>query len=118
MDRINFLLRDDLASMKTTFVTSVSAVLLFYGAPVSAFVFSPKQRRTMPLAGGGGLGRQRRNFAPLCLAEDDESVGSDVDDTKGFDGEGFAGYLAPYALALLASIAITAAFFKLVLLDY
>ena len=35
-----------------------------------------------------------------------------------FDGEGFANYLAPYALALFASIAVTAGFVKFVLMDY
>ena len=35
-----------------------------------------------------------------------------------FDSEGFANYLAPYALAVLASIAVTAGFIKFVLLDY
>mmetsp|Transcript_23130 Transcript_23130/g.37520 ORF Transcript_23130/g.37520 Transcript_23130/m.37520 type:complete len:117 (-) Transcript_23130:86-436(-) len=35
-----------------------------------------------------------------------------------FDGKGFAGYLAPYAVALLGSIAVTAAFVKFVLMDY
>jgi hypothetical protein len=37
---------------------------------------------------------------------------------KNFDGQGFARYLAPYAIALIASIAATAAFFKFVLMDY
>lgn len=31
---------------------------------------------------------------------------------------GFANYLAPYALALLGSLAVTAAFFRFILLDY
>ena len=35
-----------------------------------------------------------------------------------FDGEGFANYLLPYALALIGSVAATAAIFKFVLLDY
>lgn len=35
-----------------------------------------------------------------------------------FDGEGFANYLLPYALALVGSVAATAAIFKFVLLDY
>jgi hypothetical protein len=46
--------------------------------------------------------------------ENDESVSLKGD----FDGTGFANYLAPYALALVASIAVTAAFLKFVLLDY
>ncbi len=40
------------------------------------------------------------------------------DDVDRMDLGGFANYLAPYALALIGSIAITAAFFKFVLLDY
>ena len=35
-----------------------------------------------------------------------------------FDGEGFAKYLAPYAVALLGSIVATYAMFKFVLMDY
>ena len=35
-----------------------------------------------------------------------------------FDGEGFAKYLLPYAVALIGSILATAAMFKFVLLDY
>ena len=45
-----------------------------------------------------------------------EKIPSDVQNN--FDGKGFANYLAPYALALVASIAITAAFVKFVLMDY
>lgn len=37
---------------------------------------------------------------------------------EGFDALGFAGYLAPYALTLLLSIAVTGAFFKFVMMDY
>jgi hypothetical protein len=48
--------------------------------------------------------------------EDDESVPMKISDS--FDGAGFANYLAPYALALLASVLVTLAFFKFVLLDY
>lgn len=43
---------------------------------------------------------------------------SDVDDQDSFDGKGFAGYLAPYAIAFLAALGATAAFVKFVLLDY
>ena len=43
---------------------------------------------------------------------------SDKDIVDNFDAEGFGGYLAPYAIALLASLVVTAAFFKFVLLDY
>lgn len=40
------------------------------------------------------------------------------DDVDNFDAKGFGSYLAPYALALLASIGVTYAFVKFVLLDY
>ena len=51
----------------------------------------------------------------LNAANDDNNKEADVDN---FDGKGFAGYLAPYAVALIGSIAVTAAFVKFVLLDY
>ena len=35
-----------------------------------------------------------------------------------FDAQGFGSYLAPYALALFASVGVTYAFVKFVLLDY
>jgi hypothetical protein len=35
-----------------------------------------------------------------------------------FDGEGFANYLLPYAIALIGSVLATAAMFKFVLLDF
>lgn len=54
---------------------------------------------------------------PLQMADEDEYTKKDIEETNRFDGEGFAGYLAPYALALLASIAVTGAVFKFVLLD-
>jgi hypothetical protein len=66
-------------------------------------------------------GRPTRSIDDLLIqfAEQDEQSENDMQEAKdGFDGEGFAGYLAPYALALLASVAITATFFKFVLLDY
>ena len=43
---------------------------------------------------------------------------NDESEADRMDLAGFAGYLAPYALALAASIGVTAAFFKFVLLDY
>lgn len=53
--------------------------------------------------------------------DDDNNSNIDEDairEKDKFDGKGFAGYLAPYAVALLGSIAVTAAFVKFVLLDY
>ncbi len=46
---------------------------------------------------------------------ENESNNTPVDN---FDGEGFANYLLPYALALIGSLVATAAIFKFVLLDY
>jgi hypothetical protein len=63
----------------------------------------------------------RRPFR-LHISENDDAKENENEESispKGdFDGEGFANYLAPYALALVASIAVTAAFLKFVLLDY
>mmetsp|Transcript_46969 Transcript_46969/g.98531 ORF Transcript_46969/g.98531 Transcript_46969/m.98531 type:complete len:105 (+) Transcript_46969:154-468(+) len=50
------------------------------------------------------------------LDDDNQIANSDEDDN--FDGKGFANYLGPYALAFVASIAVTGAFVKFVLLDY
>ena len=50
---------------------------------------------------------------------DSNNIDEDVAEVQdNFDGKGFAGYLAPYAVALIGSIAVTAAFVKFVLLDY
>ena len=43
---------------------------------------------------------------------------SSAGETDNFDAAGFGGYLAPYAIAFVASIGITALFVKFVLLDY
>jgi hypothetical protein len=63
----------------------------------------------------------RRPFR-LHISENDDDAKVENDASvspKGdFDGAGFVNYLAPYALALLGSIAVTAAFLKFVLLDY
>jgi len=49
---------------------------------------------------------------------DDDALTSASSSTNGFDGEGFAGYLAPYVLALIGSILVTGAFLKFVLMNY
>lgn len=48
----------------------------------------------------------------------EDSDANNEDAVDNFDGKGFAGYLAPYAFALLVSVGVTAAFIKFVLLDY
>eukprot|EP00525_Craspedostauros_australis_P006291 CAMPEP_0198121376 /NCGR_PEP_ID=MMETSP1442-20131203/31920_1 /TAXON_ID= /ORGANISM="Craspedostauros australis, Strain CCMP3328" /LENGTH=111 /DNA_ID=CAMNT_0043780165 /DNA_START=110 /DNA_END=445 /DNA_ORIENTATION=- len=50
------------------------------------------------------------------MSQNDDEESSQ--DAAGFDGKGFAGYLAPYALTLVLSVAATAAFVKFVLMDY
>lgn len=52
--------------------------------------------------------------------KDNKKVADRSTETVGenFDANGFSGYLAPYALALLVSILVTGAFVKFVLLDY
>ena len=67
--------------------------------------------------------RKIQSFTPTPLFaggfDDDDDVDSESVQTQdNFDGKGFAGYLAPYALALVGSVAVTAAFVKFVLLDY
>jgi len=61
-------------------------------------------------------------LSSLFAGVDDDSnsnIDQDLAEAQdNFDGKGFAGYLAPYALALVGSIAVTAAFVKFVLLDY
>jgi hypothetical protein len=54
------------------------------------------------------------------MSDEDEISSVQVDDEidDKMDLAGFGGYLAPYALALIASIGVTVAFFKFVLLDY
>lgn len=66
------------------------------------------------------LANKYRSFAPIATGLDDKNndqVG-DSDARDNFDGKGLANYLGPYALALVASIAVSAAFFKFVLMDY
>ena len=69
------------------------------------------------------LVKQTYQFVPLRCVGDEDEMDKLVDlngsaPKPNFDGEGLAGYLAPYALAMAASIAVTAAFVKFVLLDY
>mmetsp|Transcript_37957 Transcript_37957/g.82570 ORF Transcript_37957/g.82570 Transcript_37957/m.82570 type:complete len:83 (-) Transcript_37957:63-311(-) len=66
-----------------------------------------------------------KNVVALHSSQGDDSEGEENDSgvassdyDSSFDGKGFAGYLGPYALALFASIGVTWAFVKFVLLDY
>jgi hypothetical protein len=47
------------------------------------------------------------------------SIGrKNASESEKFDALGFASYLAPYAMAFVASLVVTAAFVKLVLMSY
>jgi len=109
--------------MRCPFAVMASVALVVQGSIACAFVLPlPKQEgRRTAVCGWHTCHTKRRTFAklkPMPMAEDNESAENEIEEAKGFDSEGFAGYLAPYALALLASIVITAGFFKFVLLDY
>eukprot|EP00816_Leptocylindrus_hargravesii_P001902 CAMPEP_0196813436 /NCGR_PEP_ID=MMETSP1362-20130617/36672_1 /TAXON_ID=163516 /ORGANISM="Leptocylindrus danicus, Strain CCMP1856" /LENGTH=123 /DNA_ID=CAMNT_0042189673 /DNA_START=21 /DNA_END=392 /DNA_ORIENTATION=- len=65
---------------------------------------------------------QQSQYKAKLMVRYSQSNGDTGDDDgavdNNFDGKGFAGYLAPYAFALLVSVGVTAAFVKFVLLDY
>lgn len=68
---------------------------------------------------------RRSSTASLFGSKDDgkdilagESISKSKEISGNFEGQGLANYLAIYALAFLASIGVTAAFVKFVLLDY
>ena len=67
---------------------------------------------------------KQNHFNPLLSRQNDDTDDkqqnglSSVRETDNFDAAGFGGYLAPYAIAFVASIGITALFVKFVLLDY
>ena len=71
---------------------------------------------------------KRNTFVRLAVNYNDDSetknndVTTTIDETdslgeNNFDADGFASYLGPYLLAFVASIAVTAGFFKFILLD-
>jgi len=49
---------------------------------------------------------------------DDQKGVSTAEESDNFDAAGFGNYLAPYLIAFVASIGITGAFVKFVLMDY
>ena len=67
---------------------------------------------------------KQNHFNPLLSRRNDDTDDKQQDglpsagEKDNFDAAGFGGYLAPYAIAFVASIGITALFVKLVLLDY
>lgn len=63
--------------------------------------------------------RKEMSLVSLYQSGDDNDQPSPLEENaSNFDGEGFANYLAPYALAAVGSILITGLFVKFVLLDY
>jgi hypothetical protein len=87
-----------------------SRILLSHSFVAKKYAFKPQSQRN----------HSRRTFR-LHISENDDANKENEESVspKGdFDGAGFANYLAPYALALVGSIAVTAAFLKFVLLDY
>ena len=50
--------------------------------------------------------------------EDQNKASSVTEESDNFDAAGFGNYLAPYLLAFVASVGITGAFVKFVLMDY
>mmetsp|Transcript_38147 Transcript_38147/g.46536 ORF Transcript_38147/g.46536 Transcript_38147/m.46536 type:complete len:148 (+) Transcript_38147:73-516(+) len=75
------------------------------------------------IAGDGAVrfGLSKRyadNRGENSSGEETITENNDLSPQDNFDGKGFAGYLAPYILALFASIAATAGFVKFVLMDY
>ena len=73
---------------------------------------SPFNRHNRLVANGNG---RRGVLVSRMAPPENENDNTPVDN---FDGEGFANYLLPYALALIGSLVATAAIFKFVLLDY
>ena len=68
------------------------------------------------------MSRKYRTLVPptsqLQMLDESNDEVEKTDDGDNFDGKGFANYLGPYAIALVGSIAVTAAFVKFVLMDY
>ena len=95
------------------------------GSSVNAFTVSSimPPRRTLfdshtngPFQQSSSSSSSSHRKTLLSLVPEDDNDDANV--TDNFDASGFGGYLAPYALALVASVAVTGAFVKFVLLDY
>jgi hypothetical protein len=98
-------------------------------APLCTLAFAPIHpcapvSRSSNVAGRSSTKRPTLlNVAP----DDDDDIDAPLEQGQkpnelgeqgGLDAEGFAGYLAPYALAAIASIGVTGAFVKFVLMEY
>lgn len=91
-------------------------IALAHGFGISAFVIPTASKQV------GVAKIMHRNFPPtllhlkpLKMTENDKKEGGLEELENGFDGQGFVGYLLPYALTALASIVATSAFVKFVL---
>jgi hypothetical protein len=120
--------------MPTRFFTTFFGTMLFFvvGGIHSSVSFSVLQREPLKfmksrcMKSNPGLLPPKVNLqsaTALLVGGDDEDYrqvkkASSVEEQDNFDSQGFAGYLAPYALAVVASVAVTAGFVKFVLLDY
>lgn len=101
------------------FLITFFSVLFLFGETAGFLVVKPRGI-LIPLNQQHPRRATARTISLHLTPEDstrDEDNQVDKNDA-GFDGEGFAGYLLPYSLAFLASIAVTGAFVKFVLLDY
>jgi hypothetical protein len=77
-------------------------------------------RRALPAARAAAAKRSGDDEKAVGEVEppsDSSSPRRAASDSSAFDAAGFAGYLAPYALALALSLAVTAAFIKVVMID-
>jgi hypothetical protein len=96
--------------MKLFFVAVAAACASAFSPIRPILARSDTLSRTIP---------KRQTFR-LSPQDDDDAAGLDDATNKegGFDAPGFAGYLAPYALAVIASVGATAVFVKFVMMDY
>lgn len=84
------------------------------------YYYSPENRHGIPAKGK----QAKLPMTDLSAAQDSGDQDKEMPLAQGmttndsFDGQGFANYLAPYALAVIASIVVTGLFIKFVLLDY
>lgn len=107
------------------------AGIFFAAVPVNAFasLTAPKLSSHFLAHNGRAIRSRRtlktckmRNESPSLVlfaeSEGEKNKENNAIADDSFDGKGFASYLAPYALALVASVGVTFLFVKFVLLDY
>lgn len=95
-------------------------LLLFTGFSYTNGFLSPPRNQHLQLASTPQ--HTTRTFDPLPSQlndnNDQKEVSSATETVINFDAAGLGNYLAPYLIAFLASIGITGAFVKFVLMDY